>query len=93
MFSLSENNIHIENSYEIPRRRFKKNILDALSLCPEYKGRSVFSMQMEWATHNFLYKLHIMRSRTASVDLDTPMSWWMSALYVITGCISWLFIE
>lgn len=45
--------------------------------------RNTFSMIGEWRTHNLLYALGIMRSRTGSVDLNTNQPWYIKVLYAV----------
>ena len=57
-----------------------------------FENRSRFSLKMEWAVHNFLYKIHYKREQTKDVDLDDPCDhpeW----IYEILGCLVWIFIR
>lgn len=89
-------NVHIEDSYAVRGRDFGS----VLSEIEEKEGkrtvvfenRSMFSLKMEWAVHNFLYKINYKRPQTKDVDLDDPSDhpeW----LYEILGCLVWIFIR
>ncbi len=74
LYSITSNNLHIINSYdyrkdEIPGVLFK--------ICNLHAGSKVWtrtfdSLENEWCVHNAFYRLHILRSRTADVDLNYP---------------------
>ena len=94
-YTVSDNNIHIEDSYTVSKKEFVP-FFDELR--PQYPGnqvlaRSNYSLTMEWSTHNFLYNLHILRSHTKDVDLNAPQKWYVTALYCTFGPICWLFIK
>lgn len=75
--TITEYNIHIENSYIIDD---KKDILDTLNFiktnytCKVMEKRSIKSLYKEWVAHNNLYKLGLWKEHTISVDLDYPQS-------------------
>ena len=87
-FIVTDNNIHISNSYEYSknsfgavfsmlRRKYPKNMV--------LLNRSDKSMAREWATHNLFYDLNLFRFRTADVDLNYPQRWWEKLGYFIIG--------
>lgn len=86
-------NIHIDNSYMVFKCEFKPYLEDYHRDHPDCDvfKRSMFSLQMEWATHNALYALHIARKRTKDVDLNYPNKW--AWLYNIIGVLVWIFIR
>ena len=43
----------------------------------------MFSLLNEWGTHNLLYSLGVQKERTASVDLESNQSWYMTVAYAI----------
>ena len=43
----------------------------------------MFSLLNEWRTHNLLYSLGVQKERTASVDLESNQSWYMTVAYAI----------
>ena len=92
-YTVSDNNIHIVDSYMISKREFEPRLLVIKSLYPSCNvwQRKMSSLKREWATHNLLYALHIYRSRTKDVDLNYPCKYeW---LYNIVGAIAWIFIK
>lgn len=74
LYSISKNNLHIINSYDYR----KEEMLDVLlkTFCRHVDSkvwtRTLSSLKDEWCVHNALYRLHILRSRTADVDLNYP---------------------
>lgn len=74
----SENNVQIEDSYIINDEYDVKHILDVIKIDPDaekvncivFQKRTIKSLTKEWIAHNVLYKLHIARSHTKSVDLN-----------------------
>lgn len=93
---VTDNNIHIENSYQYRKRDFEE-VLDRISYWyPDNNvqlHRSKCSLKLEWAAHNFLYRLNFERARTKDVDLDWPQKYSYQIFYAIFGCIAWLFIK
>ena len=89
---VTDNNIHIVNSYLIKKRSDMQLVLTYLR-CMYHenkvlKHRSNESMLNEWCSHNLLYNLNIQRDRTADVDLDYPQKlvykiayWILAKLY------------
>lgn len=76
-YTISDSNLHICKSC----RYRKSEMLPALRLIREIHAkkqvwrRSEKSLVAEWEAHNALYNLHIMRSRTAEVDLNYPQKY------------------
>lgn len=94
-YTITPNNIHIQDSYMVPKKLFKCNLKDILHRTPlDYPihNRTIESMEMEWASHNFLYDLHLWRSHTKDVDLNYPQKWYTKAVYAVLGRIAWVFI-
>lgn len=91
-------NVHIPDGFLIGKRDFDY-ILDIRASRADkhefmvFEKRSRFSLKMEWAVHNFLYKLGIAKVRTKDVDLDWPQKWYVTAAYIVGGMLSWLFIK
>lgn len=89
-------NVHIDDSAFIKGRYFDE-CLDEIEekdgdKTVVFENRSRFSLKMEWAVHNFLYKIHYKREQTKDVDLDDPSDhpeW----IYEILGCLVWIFIR
>lgn len=91
---ITDTNIHIRSSHLVRGRRFR-NWLRYLRWMYPVNGvllqRSDFSLKMEWACHNFLYKLGIQRSRTGDVDLDIKDKY--RVMYFIMGPLVWIWIR
>lgn len=74
----SKDNVQIEDSYIIDDEYDIKHILDVIKIDPDaekvncivFQKRTIKSLTKEWIAHNVLYKLHIARSHTKSVDLN-----------------------
>ena len=87
--------IHIEGSSKMSRADF----LAALPAKPFHTieaalvmtCRSTRSLLREWAAHKMLYQLHILRSHTASVDLNHPQPWYVRAAYWLVGGVALIF--
>ncbi len=95
-YTISPNNIHIVDSYKVAKRNFAPELehIKALHYDNEvFRNRSIKSLSREWATHNALYSLGILRDRTGSVDLNYPLKWWVELLYNIVGVLVWPFIK
>lgn len=93
---VSENNIHIDDSHAVSKRWFKEILLEIKTAHPEcrvFVQRPLYSLKKEWALHNALYALGIMRGRTADVDLNAPMGILLQAVYVVLGGLAWPFIK
>ena len=88
-------NLHIFDSYKVSKKCFHSTLKQIRCLHPksEIWNRKEWLMQLEWATHNFLYNLHILRSHTADVDLNYPQCFLAKIGYTIFGAIAWLFIK
>lgn len=74
LYSITPNNLHIFNSYD-----YRKNEMNSVlhSIWSRHSDSKVWmrtfdSLEDEWCVHNALYRLHILRSRTADVDLNYP---------------------
>lgn len=96
----SENNIQIEDSYIINKEYDIKTILDVIKIDPDaekancivFQKRTIKSLTKEWIAHNVLYKLHIARSHTKSVDLNIESwyrIWCYNIIYFIDKLLSY----
>lgn len=94
-YKVTENNVHIEDSWRVGKRDFQFWIDYIREHCPNSQvwERKDLSLKNEWRTHNFLYALHIQRARTGSVDMNYPLKWYVCAAYNIIGPVAWLFIR
>ena len=94
VYSITDNNLHIYDSYAISKWEFRKHLLNIWGkhiACPVFK-RSIFSLSMEWAAHNFCYAIGYKRERTADVDLNYPQKWYARIGYAVVGVLVWCFI-
>ena len=94
-YTITTNNLHLINSFEVCKRLFKRTLSHIQADHPESDvwNKGMFEMQMEWAVHNFCYALHIKRSETKDCDLNYPQRWWVRCAYIICGMVSWIFIR
>ena len=73
-YIISDNSLQISDSC----RYSKHDMISSLSLIKERYPhsdiwqRSMSSLRAEWIVHNACYRLHILRSHTADVDLNYP---------------------
>lgn len=88
--TLSTNNIHIENSYNVELPIVMDEILTLLRKEVDDTGitmdtplnhRSNKSMIREWIAHNNLYILGYEQERTAHLDLNWPQKWYVKVAY------------
>lgn len=94
-YYVTKNNIHIENSYILTKedriRQYLINLRDNVESCElnciVLYRRTIKSLTKEWIAHNVLYKLHIARSHTKSVDLNIE-SWYRILCYNIIYFVS-----
>ncbi len=81
---IAKDNIHIDNSYRVRKRKDMKLILHYLrdnytSWVLDY--RSDNSLVHEWVGHNNLYVLGLFRSHTKDVDLEYPEEWYYKVIW------------
>ena len=73
-YIISDNCLQISDSYLYS----KHDMIPSLNLIKERYPlyaiwqRSMRSLRAEWMVHNACYRLHILRSQTADVDLNYP---------------------
>ena len=88
--TVSNNNIHVRDSYKIT------DVSDILVICETFKiiypqfKRSAQSWKREWIAHNWLYNHNICPVRTKGVDLDENESIFRKIMYIIIYAISYL---
>ncbi len=94
-YSVSPNNIHLDFSFQVPKKDFERELTSIRAEHPESLvwNRSIRSLVREWATHNAFYALGIFRSRTAHMDLNWPQGWLFRLGYAIIGWLVWPFIK
>ena len=94
-YTISKNNLHIENSCEVSKRYFRRTLVGIENLRPDSDvwKRSKCGMSLEWSAHNGLYMIGLFRSHTKDLDLNYPRKLWEKVLYPIIGSIFWPFID
>lgn len=94
--TITPNNIHIENSYEIRYpadiKKFlndTKAFLDDNNITMEtpFDHRSICSMKREWTAHNNAYYLNFRPEQSKSVDLNYPQPWYANIIYFFCSLI------
>lgn len=87
-----ELNTHIEDSYQVTKRKDMKNVLVIIQnqLGEDYVVNQIpLSTQIhEWRAHNLLYVFGVQRKRTKDVDLNKE-SWWRRMCYTILSLFYW----
>lgn len=73
-YIISDNNLQIRDSYLYSKRDMVSslNIIKERYPHSDIWQRSMSSLRAEWIVHNACYRLHILRSHTADVDLNYP---------------------
>lgn len=88
VYKVTENNIHIQDSYKVTSKSKMSEVLYIIQHnhpdCNSFK-RSYNSLISEWRTHNRLYRLGYKRNRTKDVDLNYPLKWYVELAYRILG--------
>ena len=94
-YSVSENNIHLDSSYQVRKEDFESELKAIRERHPDSQvwNRSIESLKREWATHNAFHAMGIFRSRTAHMDLNWPQPWYIRLGYAVIGKIVWPFIK
>ena len=84
---ITENNIHIEDSYQIKSKPKMREVLYAIQHNhPEVKfNRTYKDLTNEWIAHNRLYKWNIKPEKTKDVDLGFEESWINKVIWNILG--------
>lgn len=87
--TISEDNIHIQDSYKCTDRVRMSSILYAIQYkhpeCKVFEVRKWDNLIAEWVAHNRLYKWGFRKEQTGSVDLDSYEPLWRRILYTIIG--------
>jgi hypothetical protein len=94
-YILTDNELKIFDSYTYPGRDFREILKHISTVNPGanvFRHRTICGMCLEWATHNFLYKLNVNRDETKDVDIEYPQKWYFRILYPIAGILSFPFI-
>lgn len=94
-YTITKNNLHLVDSYKVSKQYFSREFARIKGIHPNSDVwlRSYRSMELEWATHNALYALHLFRSRTKDMDINCPQKWYAKVAYAVVGTIVWPFIN
>ena len=94
-YTISPTNIHLESSFEVPKADFEPELLSIREQHPDSLvwNRSIGSLKREWAAHNALHALGLLRPQTAHTDLNWPQPWPVRLGYALLGRIVWPFIK
>lgn len=95
-YTITNNNIHLYNSYLTPKKEFVPTLKEIGEDNPEnlvIQNRSVSDMKYEWAVHNFLYNLGIEKERTKDTNLEWPRKCREKLVYNILGFLVWPWID
>ncbi len=94
-YSVSENNIHLDSSYQVRKDDFESELNALREQHPESRvwNRSIESLKHEWATHNAFHAMGIFPNRTGHMDLNWPQPWFVRLGYSIFGRLPWPFIK
>ena len=94
-YTISPTNIHLESSFEVPKADFERVLLSMREEHPDSLvwQRSIGSLKREWAAHNALHALGLLRPKTAHTDLNWPQLWIVRLGYSVLGWLVWPFIK
>ena len=73
-YIISDNSLQISDSYLYSKHDMisSLNLIKARYPHSDIWQRRMSSLRAEWIVHNACYRLHILRSHTADVDLNYP---------------------
>lgn len=94
-YEVSSNNIKLKSSFEVSKEYFERELLALRERHPgsQVWNRSIDSLKREWAAHNALHALGILRKQTAHTDLNWPQPWFIRVAYDLIGKVVWPFIK
>ena len=94
-YRIYEERINILDSYLISKNDFQKSLEQIKEMSPSHKvwNRTLKSLLREWAVHNFLYNLGVLRKKTKDVSLDYPQTRATRFCYWLLGGIAKLLIK
>lgn len=92
-YTITSRNLQIRKSYLCRVADMMPTLQRIRQQCPDSDvwRRSIRSLRAEWIVHNVCYRLHILRSHTADVDLNYPnrVAW----LYICLAPLARLIIK
>ena len=80
-YEVSENNVHVINSYIVTNDNAKREFLKNLLRTTEGLKRSEKSMLNEWKAHNIFYQHGWFQDHTADVDFEFKQKWYYKVGY------------
>ena len=94
-YEVSVDNIQLKSSFEVSKDDFERELAAIRERHPDSLvwNRSMDSLKREWAVHNALHTLGIVRKQSADTDLNWPQPWFIRLGYDLLGRIAWPFIK
>jgi len=94
-YHVSPNDIQLKSSFKVKKEAFERELAKIREKHPKCRvwKRSMLSLKLEWAAHNALYALGVLRDRTKDTDLNWPQPWYIRLGYAILGTLAWPFIK
>ena len=94
-YNISSKDLQLKSSFNVKKAAFERELAKIREKHPDSQvwKRSLRSLKREWAAHNALHALGILRNRTSDTDLNWPQPWYIRLGYAILGTLAWPFIE
>ena len=94
-YNISSKDLQLKSSFKVKKDAFERELAKIREKHPDSQvwKRSLRSLKREWAAHNALHALGILRNRTSDTDLNWPQPWYIRLGYAILGTLAWPFIE
>ena len=94
-YNISSKDLQLKSSFNVKKAAFERELAKIREEHPDSQvwKRSLRSLKREWAAHNALHALGILRNRTSDTDLNWPQPWYIRLGYAILGTLAWPFIE
>lgn len=94
-YNISSKDLQLKSSFKVRKAAFERELAKIREKHPDSQvwKRSLRSLKREWAAHNALHALGILRNRTSDTDLNWPQPWYIRLGYAILGTLAWPFIE
>ena len=94
-YTISPNDLQLKSSFMVKKEAFERELAKIQEEHPECLvwKRSLRSLTREWAAHNALHALGVLRSRTGDADLNWPQPWYIRLGYAVLGTLAWPFIK
>lgn len=94
-YHVSSNDLQLKSSFKVKKKDFERELAKIREKHPRSRvwKRSLLSLKLEWAAHNALHALGILRYRTKDTDLNWPQPWYIRLGYAVLGTLAWPFIK